>query len=273
MNFKVRKLSYALGAEIAGIDISKPLDEKTFKEINSAFLEHCVLVFPNQPLTRPQHVAFSRYFGELNRNETKASYKQPPGFPEISLNISKPKPTGEAATERISGEDWHIDRSHLPVAAQASLLLGIEIPEVGGDTEFANMYRAYDTLSEGMKKLLEGLDGVHLQGPNDPCSAHPIVRIHPETGRKSLYVSEQVKIIVGMTPEESKPLLQYLTQHAVRPQNIYRHKWHKNDLVMWDGRCTLHKALGNYDRTQVRHMERTTVNGNMSGYIFDGPRE
>ena len=288
MTLKVRKLSYPLGAEITGIDIREPLEDSVFSAIHSAFLEHCVLVFRGQPLTRDQHLAFSRCFGELDRNEAKAN-ERPADYPEMTLVISKPKPNGEPATGRYTGQDWHTDHSHLPVAAQASLLRGVEVPQIGGDTMFCNMYRAYETLSDGMKKLLEGLYGVHMQGRahidnstphraaesrrRHPAAAHPIVRVHPETGRKALYVNEQIKIIVGMTAEESKPLIQYLTQHAVRPQNVYRHQWQKHDLVMWDNRCLLHMALGDYDRTQVRHMERTTVNGTVSGYEYDGPLE
>ena len=288
MDLTIRKTAYALGAEISGVDISNPLDDQTFTKINNAFLEHHVLVFRGQPLTRAQHVAFSRRFGELNQNPTYAADRKGEDFPEILLVISRPKSTGEAATGRFSGAEWHTDHSHLPAAAAASLLRSIEVPRVGGDTMFCNMYRAYETLSDGMKKLLEGLDGVHMESVTPDRStperyaewrrrnrstAHPLVRVHPETGRKALYVSEQIRLIVGMTAEESKPLIHYLTEHAVRPQNVYRHEWQKHDLVMWDNRCLLHMALGDYDRTQVRHMERTTVNGAVSGYAYDGPLE
>ena len=154
---------------------------------------------------------------------------------------------------------------------------------------FANMYRAYDTLSDGMKKLLDGLHAVHMDGyaivdyssPEreaesrrlNPAAAHPVVRVHPETGRKTLYINDEVRLFVGMTGEESKPLIQYLVNHAVRPQHVYRHRWQKDDLLIWDNRCLLHIALADYDRTKVRHMERTTVNGAVSGYAYDGPLE
>ena len=287
MSLQIRRLSYALGAEISGVDLREPLNEKTFNSIHDAFLEHCVLVFRGQNLTREQHVAFSRWFGELDKYEVKSADKRVAEIPEIYLIVSKPKPNGEPATGRYTGADWHTDYSHLPAAASASLLRSVIVPPIGGDTQWANMYIAYDTLSDGMKKLLEGVYGVHMEGTaaidystperyaesrrRNPSTAHPIVRVHPETGRKALYVNGQVKILVGMTAEESKPLIQYLTEHAVRPQNVYRHQWQQHDLVMWDNRCLLHMALGNYDRTQVRHMERTTVLGALSGYAYDGP--
>jgi taurine dioxygenase len=202
------------------------------------------------------------------------------------LVTAEPVPPGQTPGGVIGG-DWHTDNSHLPVAAAASLLQAIELPSVGGDTMFCNMYRAYDTLSDGMKKLLEPLQGVHAQTravydlstperaeeswKKFPAASHPAVRVHPETGRNALYVNRQVRLFVGMTSAESKPLIDYLTDHAVRPQNVYRHAWKVGDLVMWDNRCTLHMALGDFERTNRRHMERTTVHADRSGYEYRGP--
>ena len=289
MAMKVRRLGYALGAEVSGIDISKPLDKMAYTELYNAFLEHHVLVFRGQPLTREQHLAFSRQFGELNKNEGRGPDRWDADFPELFLVISRPSPAGEAATGRHTGAEWHTDNSHWPAAAQASLLRAVDIPRIGGDTLFCNMYRAYESLSDGMKKLIDGLYGVHMQSVvvldrstperyaesrrKYPAAAHPVVRVHPDTGRKALYVNQQIRFLVGLTAEESKPLIQYLTDHATRPQNVYRHQWQKDDLVMWDNRCLLHMALADYDRTQVRHMERTTVNAEVSGYVYDGPLE
>lgn len=288
MTMTIRRLSYALGAEISGIDLRQPLDGETFRGINDAFLEYGVLLFRGQMLTREQHIGFSRRFGELDRNEAKVS-ERPAEYPEITLVLSQPGPNGEPASGRYTGAEWHTDHSNYPSAAAASLLRAVEIPEIGGNTMFCNMYHAYETLSDGMRKLLENLQGVHMQGRaridnstperaaesrrRYPAAAHPIVRVHPETGRKTLYVNEQVRLFVGMTAEESKPLIQYLTDHAVRPQNVYRHQWQQNDLLMWDNRCLLHIALADYDRSRVRHMERTTVNGLPSGYVYEGPLE
>lgn len=286
MAIKVRKIGHALGAEVSGVDLSRPIDDQTFSEINQAFLEHCVLVFHDQPLTRAQQVAFSRRFGDLDNNEARATHMRVPEVPEIFLVTAEPVASGQTPGGVI-GEDWHTDNSHLPVAAAASLLRAIELPGVGGDTMFCNMYRAYDTLTGGMKKLLEPLRGVHMQSravhdlstperaeaswKRFPAAAHPAVRVHPESGRKALYVNRQVRFFVGMSSAESKPLIDYLADHAVRPQNIYRHVWKVGDLVMWDNRCVLHMSIGDFDRSQRRHMERTTVHGDRSGCDYRGP--
>jgi len=276
MALAIRKISYALGAEVTGIDLSKPLDDEIFDQVRRAFLEHQVLLFRGQRLTREQHIAFSRRFGELVKNQGGAVDNQEfnaQEFPEIYVVLSKPKPNGEIPLGRYQGENWHTDRSHLPAAAHASLLRSIQIPDVGGDTMFCNMYTAYETLSDGMKKLLEGLTAVYVGGGrvNPVAAAHPAVRVHPDTGRKSLYVDTEVKLFVGMTAEESQPLIEFLCSHATRPQFVYRHIWQKHDLVIWDDRCLLHHALGDYDRSKVRHMERTIVRGTPSGYVYEGP--
>jgi taurine dioxygenase len=164
-----------------------------------------------------------------------------------------------------------------------SLLRCVELPDVGGDTMFANMYMAYDSLSDGMKKMLAGLDGIHARQrkftdisperaeflKRQKPVAQPAVRVHPETGRKALYVGDKVKQFVGLTPEESRPLLDFLSSHSARPQFVYRHQWRQDDLVLWDNRCTMHLAVGDFDETKIRHMERTTVKGTPSGYLYE----
>lgn len=275
MGLGIRRLSYNLGAEIMGIDIRMPLDDSGFGEIHSKFLEYSILLFRGQPLTREQHVAFSRRFGDLDKNDVIRNDAQlrnkDPVLPEISVNKPGPNPK----PSDYSGEYWHSDRSNTSTPALASLLRAVEIPPVGGDTMFSNLYLAYETLSDGIKKLIEGLHGVHapvkVQTTNPPLLAHPLVKVHPETGRKSLYIGDKVKQFVGMTPEESAPLIEFLCKHAARPQFVYRHQWQNDDLLIWDNRCTNHCALGDYDKTQNRHMERTTVKGAPSGYVYDGP--
>ncbi|MDA0676234.1 MAG: TauD/TfdA family dioxygenase [Proteobacteria bacterium] len=287
MALEFRKVSHALGAEVIGADLSQPLDDATFAQIRAAFTEHCLLLFREQDLTREAFIAFSRRFGELDLNEARPADTKVAGIPELMLVVGKPKPDGAPATGTYFGAGWHTDNSHLPIAAAATLLRAIDLPEVGGDTMFCNMYRAYDSFSDGMKKLLEPLYGVHMltravydtSTPEAaaesfrkyPAAAHPAVRVHPESGRKALYVNTQVRLIEGMTAAESKPLLNFLSEHAVNPHNVYHHKWRKNDLIMWDNRCLLHMALANYDRTQVRSMERATVHGVASGHDYQGP--
>jgi len=287
MSVEIRPLSYALGAEVCGVNISKPLDDKIIRQIHTAFLDHGILLFRGQPLTRQQHVAFSRQLGEVDDNKSKVDDKAS-DCPEIMVVTNKPAP-GAKQSSRIGkpvGEDWHTDVIHSSVPPMASLLRSVELPESGGDTMFSNQYLAFETLSDGMKKLIEGLHGVHSGSGSridnstperaaetrrrNPPIAQPLVRIHPETGRKSLYLTQRFKYFAGMTAEESKPLIDYLCNHSTRPQFVYRHVWRKDDLVMWDNRCTMHIAVGDYDRTQTRHLEKTTLLGTPSGYVYDG---
>jgi taurine dioxygenase len=200
-----------------------------------------------------------------------------------------PKPDSIPLDEHIGGADWHSDASFKVSPCSISLLHGVAIPDVGGDTQFANMYLAYETLSHGMKKLLEGLEGIHMQEERllDHSSperleasrraltiAHPLVKVHPETGRKSLYIGDKVMQIAGMTVEESKPLIRFLVEHSRRPQFIYCHRWEKDDLLVWDNRCVNHMALANYDRRhQLRHVEKTSVLGMPSGRVYDQPTQ
>lgn len=280
MSINVRRMGHALGAEVTGIDIGKELTNQEFDAIHQAFLEHHVLVFRNQPINAAQHVAFSRRFGPLFQNDTRSDDLKVPGHPEIFIvqnTVNKPTP-------RFTGWDWHTDESHMTAAAGASLLRSIEVPGVGGDTMFCNMHMAYDALSDGMKKILEPLSGVHLQGiditglqngtkkiEDVMASAHPIVRVHPETGRKSLYMCRQVQRIEGLSADESRLLINYLTEVGTRPQHVYRHVWQQYDLVMWDNRCLLHMALGDFDPSKLRRMERTTTIAHETGHPYRGP--
>jgi taurine dioxygenase len=198
---------------------------------------------------------------------------------------NEPKSDGSPSDTKYTGRQWHSDMSFTTAPSLGSLLKSYAVPEVGGDTLFANMYLAYDALSDGMKKMISGLHGIHLSGTrklaNDttglvraeeqkrinPPVAQPVVRAHPETGRKALYIGEKVNRFEGMTEEESRPLIDYLVGHATRAEFLYRHQWRKNDIIAWDNRCVMHQALGDFDETQLRHMERTTVLGTPSGYV------
>lgn len=298
MSLKIRKLSYALGAEIMGVDLRKPLDDETLADVRQAFLDHLVVLFRDQDLTRPQFVAFARQLGqtddmsvashtEAQAKADQAAREMDPEFPEVFMNTNRPK-SGWLKGFGVYAEIWHADRMHTTTPGMASLLRSLEIPDVGGDTQFSNLYLAYETLSDGMKQMLEGLHGVHTGGEralideNDPVRleerryanlpvAHPVVRTHPETGRKGLYIAEKVQQFVNMTKEESKPLLRFLCDHAVKPQFVYRHSWKKHDLLMWDNRCTLHMAVNDYDRGQARILERICVVGQPCGYRVETP--
>lgn len=283
MTLKLRKLSYPLGAEVCGIDVGRPLSESAFGEVYRAFLDHGILLFRSQNISREQHIEFSRRFGELDRHDSLPRDRHP-DYPELLRVTNRPNDDGSPSDSRYTGRSWHSDMSFTTRPSLGSLLRAWYVPEVGGDTLFANMYLAYDTLSDGMKKLIAPLQGIQLAGTrkiNDPTSgvprqeeqkrinppvAQPVVRVHPETGRKALYIGDKVKRFDGMTEEESAPLIRYLVRHATRPEFVYRHQWRANDILLWDNRCMMHQALGDFDETQLRELERTTVMGTPSGY-------
>ena len=284
MALKLRKLSYTLGAEVCDIDVGAPMSESVFGEIYRAFLDHGILLLRGQRITREQHVEFSRRFGELDRHDALPRDRRK-DYPELLMVTNEPKPSGEPSDTKYTGRQWHSDMSFTTVPSLGSLLRCIAVPEVGGDTQFANMYAAYDALSDGMKHLVAGLHGIHLSGTRrlanattgveraeeqvriNPPVAQPVVRVHPETGRKALYIGEKVKRFDGMTEDESRPLIDFLVGHATRAEFVYRHQWRKDDILVWDNRCTMHQALGDFDETELRHMERTTVLGTPSGYV------
>ncbi len=281
MTIVMRPLSYALGAEVLGVDLTQQLSESGFGEIYRAFLDHGILLLRGQKVSREQHIEFSRRFGELDRHDSLPRDRHPE-YPELLMVTNLPQADGQPSNSRYTGQLWHSDLSFTLVPSLGSLLRGIEVPPVGGDTMFCNMYAAYDALSAGMKALIADLHGVHRperknagispewerenQRINPPV-AQPVVRVHPETGRRALYIGEKVKSLEGMTEEESRPLIEYLIRHATRPQFLYRHQWQQDDILIWDNRCTMHVALGDYDPSLRRHMERTTVMGTPSGHV------
>jgi taurine dioxygenase len=286
MALKLRPLSYSLGAEVCAIDVSRTMSEHDFGDVYRAFLEHGILLFRDQHINREQHIEFSRRFGELDKHDALPRDRHP-DHPEILMVTNEPKPNGAPSDSKYTGRQWHSDMSFTLAPSLGSLLRCITAPPVGGDTMFANMYMAHDALSAGMKKLIAGLHGIHMSGTRkiansttgipraeeqkriNPPVAQPVVRVHPETGRKALYIGDKVKSFDGMTEEESRPLIEYLVQHATRPEFVYRHQWKANDILVWDNRCTMHCALGDFDETQLRHMERTTVLGTPSGYVVN----
>lgn len=271
---EVKPLSGAIGAEIHGVDLTAPLDNETFSEIHQAFLDHLVIFFRDQRLTPDQHLAFARRFGELNRH---AYVKGLDGYPEI-MEIRKEK----EETENFGGL-WHSDVTFLEKPALGSVLYAREVPEHGGDTLFANMYLAYEALSEGMRKVLADLTAMHSANQfygrrsgfyreggsmrvkhTEEAEAeveHPVVRTHPETGRKALYVNSAFTVrFKGMTEAESAPLLKFLYEHLARPEFTCRFRWQADSIAFWDNRCSQHYALNDYHGRQ-RIMHRVTING------------
>ena len=276
-HIQVLPLSGAIGAEIAGVNLAEPLSAEVFAEVHRAFLDNLVIFFRDQELTVEQHKAFGRRFGTLN---VHPQYVPLDGDPEIFPVVK------EAADRDNIGSAWHSDVTFLEKPALGSVLYGIDIPSTGGDTMFANQYLAYESLSEGLREMLDGLSAVHSDHTlSDAAEAarrnatrstkiaaqaigkppienrHPVVRTHADTGRKSLFVNRSfTRHFVNMTIEESKPLLEFLYAHAVRPEFTCRFRWQKNSVAFWDNRCVMHYALNDYPG-QRRYMHRVTING------------
>jgi taurine dioxygenase len=272
--FEVRPTSGALGAELLGIDLANDLDDGVVADIREAFNEHGVVFFRDQELTPEQHIAFAERIGPINVNRF---FKSAPGYPQIA-EVRK-----EAAQTTNIGGGWHTDHSYDQIPALGSILLAREVPSRGGDTMFASMALAYDALSEGLKRTLKGLRAVHssrhvfgqksLDAKPDRVgrlinpelatqdAVHPMVIRHPETGRPTLYVNGTFTThFEGWTAQESKPLLDYLCQHAARPEFQTRFRWEEGSIAFWDNRATWHYALNDY-QGERRLMHRITIDG------------
>ena len=279
----VRPLGFALGAEVTGLDLRAPLDPQDREAVYLAWLDHLVLVFPGQDLGPEELIAFSRQFGDLDRHDSTPHYRDP-AHPEILLVTNRPR-DGKPSETRNTGRNWHSDLTYTDRPAKGAVLLCKEKPPVGGDTMFANLYLAYETLSPKYRAFLEQLEAVHdvtlVKGieKRDPAKvadmkrlnppiAHPLVHVHPETGRKVLFAGQRVRGFVGMTEEESAPILDFLNGHAASYEFTYRHRWTVGDIVMWDNRCTQHVALADFDQTRTRHMMRCSLLGEPSGRVL-----
>lgn len=278
MDISLRKLSMALGAEVIGADLSKPLDDDAYRQIRAAFSEHCILLFRGARISPQQQIDFSSRFGAL-AGHVIDEFKHPE-YPDIFV-VSNIREGEKLKGAVYAGQYWHSDISYVKPACFGSLLRCLETPEVGGDTMYANMYLAYEALSGPMKQFLGGLTAIHdynnaytkyfarrkerpplteAQKAQVPPVEHPVVRTIPETGRKALYVNPGFTTgIVGMSEQEGKAILEFLFQHSIQPEFIYRHKWRQYDMILWDNRCTTHYALADYDFSVRRLMHRTTV--------------
>jgi taurine dioxygenase len=278
----VQPVGYALGARVTGVDLSKPISDAVFQAIHGAWLRHLVLVFPGQRLDPAAMVAFSRRFGELDDFENQVTHRDPE-FKEV-MTLTNRLQNGQQSKTYNAGQNWHTDQSYALRPAKATCVHCIEKPSVGGDTLFANMYLAYETLSPKLREFLDGLEAVHdasliegldKRGPDvvaefkrkNPPVVHPAVRLHPESGRKALYVNERVRQFVGLSEAESRPLIKFLCEHSVAPRLVYRHYWSVGDLVIWDNRCLVHMAVGDYDPSEIRHMLRTSGKGDHCGRL------
>lgn len=269
---EARPLSGAIGAEISGVDLSRPLDDGTVAEIRRVLLDRLVVFFRGQDLDPAAQLAFARRFGEPAIYPFVAGLD---GFPEVTPVVK------EAHETANFGGLWHSDTTYRETPPLGSILYAVEVPPAGGDTEFANMCLAYEALSDGMRRLLDPLRAVNVSGKpramdtragmrraaatglaEDSLSAeHPVVRVHPETGRKALYVNiAHTARFAGMTEEESAPLLEWLFRWQARPEFACRFRWAPGSLAFWDNRCAQHNALNDYHGHR-REMRRITLAG------------
>lgn len=268
----VRPVAGALGAEILGVDLARDLTDETVAAIRRAWLEHLVVFFRDQALAPAEFLAFARRFGE------PIEYPFVKGLPDHPEII----PVLKLEHEQVNfGGIWHSDTAYLERPPMASMLVAREVPPAGGDTEFANMYLAYATLSDGMKRLIDPLVAVNSSARADVSKTredrmkdnaradaarayvaeHPVVRVHPETGRRALYVNvAHTERFRGMTREESAPILRYLFQHQIRPELTCRFRWQPGSIALWDNRCAQHNALNDYQGHR-RLMHRITLAG------------
>ncbi|MDP1838440.1 MAG: TauD/TfdA family dioxygenase [Reyranella sp.] len=274
---KIIPLGFAAGAQVVGVDLRQPLSDADQRRINEAWLEHIVLVFPEQQLTPEEQIAFSRRFGVLDDHESQAPSTLHPEHREI-LVLSNKVVGGKKSGTYNSGRNWHTDLSYTTRLAKGAILHCKEKPPVGGDTMWANLYLALETLTPPIRRLIEDLEALHdvtlVRGieqrdptvvaemkKRNPPVIHPVVRTHPETGRKSLLVNQRIRRFLGMSDEESQNLLAMLNAHATSPEFVYRHRWSVGDVVMWDNRCSMHVALGDFDQTKPRVMFRCSLEG------------
>ena len=280
----IQPAGYACGAKVTGVDLSRPVPDGDLEVIRKAWIEHLVLVFPGQALDPHSMMKFSRYFGELDDYATQP-FNRHPEINEVMVLTNK-RTNGQPSKTYNAGQNWHTDLSYTLRPAKATAVYCIEKPSVGGDTMFANQYAAYETLSPKMQAFLDGLEGVHdasliegldKRGPEvanefrrlNPLVVHPAVRVHPESGRKALYVNERVRTFLGLSEAEGKPIVKFLCEHSVQPKFTYRHYWSVGDFVMWDNRCMVHLAVGDYDPGEIRHMIRTSGMGDYVGRYLD----
>jgi taurine dioxygenase len=277
MTMEIRRLTGHAGAEAVGIDLTKPVSDETKVALNRAFVEHSVLVVRGQLLQPDQMLAAVELFGSVfHQHNTRFAI---PACPQIHYISNRDRfPDG---TRYIPGEGWHTDHSNDTRPPKATVLHAVTLPDVGGDTQFANMAAAYAALPAVTRDRIAGLMAIHvyqsshstrkLMGLSEAnkervpnAVLHPIVRTHPENGRKSLYINPiRIEGIVGLDHKEALPLLDELLEHAVQERFQYRHEWRAGDLVMWDNRCLLHKANGDYDMDQTRYLYRVMLQGDV----------
>jgi taurine dioxygenase len=273
-SFTITPLTDRTGAEVTGIDFTKPIDSDTKATLNRAFVDHHVLVMRDQHFDPDQFMAAAQLFGELQIHDRKEQHV--PGHPDVYYVSNDIFKDGKRV---IPGETFHTDHSNHPRPPKATTLFAVELPSSGGDTQYVNMHDAYDDLPDATKRKIDGLKAVHvyqskyspreLSGLNDdsrrnlpPPGVHPLVCTHPENGRKALYLNPvRMESIVGMEDADALKLIDELMQHATQKKYEYRHKWRHGDWVMWDNRSVMHQANPDYDMNERRFLYRLMLKG------------
>lgn len=272
-DFAITRLSDLMAAEVTGLDLSAPLSSAVRARIHAAFLAHRLLVFRDQNLTKEQQVTFTEQFGTLERHTARNRGTSDLPLVHIVSNLDEDgKPMG-----RVRSDQWHTDKSFRPAPSMATILHAVTLPPEGGDTVFVDMHAAYDGLDDATKAEIANLKVVHsweLSRENEgrvmsaeeladaPDNAHPLARIHPETGRTAIFVGMHASHIEDMPFDAGRELVLRLETHATQPRYQYRHSWRSGDLLMWDNRCLLHRAEANFDAaTYPRILHRTCLRG------------
>lgn len=275
MNYKLAPLTnHETGAEIFGLDLRQPVGAELRKALNAEFAKYHVLVFRDQKLASAEFAHAGEIFGDLMSHHHKDV--RDPGHGEVYRVKNEQIAPGKY---RIAGGTFHTDHSNHPVPPKATALHPVSLPSYGGDTQFVNMHNAYDELPEATKRRIAGLKALHVfeskfsprkLRPLDeqsrrelpPPTAHPLVRVHPENGRKALYLNPvRIEAIDGMTEEAALALVAELMAHATQKKHEYRHKWLYGDMLIWDNRSVMHQANGDYDMNEVRHLQRIMIKG------------
>jgi taurine dioxygenase len=274
------RLSPAAGVAVTGIDLAQPLTRDQRETIVEALCNHRVVVFPGQSLTREQQFAFAANFGEVEHHGGRGGAAKRYGVAHVLSNLDANGTPVDRSSSAVSNYRWHTDKAYYPVPPMLTMLYAVELPPHGGDTEFANTALAYAALPEATKQQIAGLRVVFRWGAGlgsadeaaraygelarRPAVAHPLVRTHPETGVKALYLGNHSSHIEGLPTAESAALLDRLLAHATRPEFVYAHRWQAGELVMWDNRCLLHRAVANYDLARDRRvLHRVVVRGSV----------
>lgn len=271
-NIQVTPLTPNIGARVTGVDLADDMDSSVHEVIHKALLDHLVLHFPDQDLPPAKHIAFTESFGAVEPHPLGAR-KGHPEFENLLVLENNPNRRG------ARNDFWHSDISCAPTPPALTILHALAVPKGKGDTLICNMYRAWDMMPDDLKAKLDGLTAEHsgeaIRRRNEaadtdgaknivvpPAELHPVVRRHPESGRRAMFTNRFFTTkFSGMSEEESAPLLEKIEEIATRPDNVYRHKWTAGDVLVWDNRCTMHYAVYDYEPTETRRMHRTTAAG------------